>query len=37
MHEEYSLQVNEITSEKIKEILGSEFYEKYKSEELDYE
>lgn len=37
MHEEYSLQVNEITTEKIKEILGSEFYEKYKSEELDYE
>ncbi len=37
MHEEYSLQVNGITTEKIKEILGSEFYEKYKSEELDYE
>lgn len=37
MHEGYSLKVNEITTEKIKEILGSEFYEKYKSEELDYE
>ncbi|MFL2661262.1 MAG: ribosome recycling factor [Alphaproteobacteria bacterium] len=35
MHEEYSGRVNELTSDKIKEILGEEFYEKYKSEELD--
>lgn len=35
MHEEYSGKVNELTLDKIKEILGEEFYEKYKSEELD--
>ena len=37
MHEEYSSQVNELTIEKIKEILGNEYFEKYKSEELEYE
>ncbi len=35
MHDEYSLKVNELSTEKIKEILGEEFYQKYKSEELD--
>lgn len=35
MHDEYSMKVNELSTEKIKEILGEEFYQKYKSEELD--
>ena len=37
MHEEYSSKVNELTIDKIKEILGNEYFEKYKSEELEYE
>ena len=35
MHDDYSGRINELTNEKIKEILGAEFYEKYKSEELN--
>ena len=35
MHDEYSGRINELTNEKIQEILGAEYYEKYKSEELD--
>ena len=35
MHDDYSGRINELTNEKIKEILGAEYYEKYKSEELD--
>ena len=35
MHDEYSGRINELTDQKIQEILGEEFYEKYKSEELD--
>ena len=35
MHDEYSIKVNELSNEKIKEILGEEYYQKYKSEELD--
>ena len=27
--------INELSNEKIKEILGEEYYQKYKSEELD--
>ncbi len=37
MHEEYSLIINELTLAKIKEILGDEYFEKYKTEELDFE
>ena len=37
MHEEYSLKINDLTLEKIKEILGDEYFEKYKTEELDFE
>ena len=37
MHELYSSKVNELTVEKIKEILGNEYFEKYKNEELEYE
>ena len=37
MHEEFSEKVNELTTEKIRDILGNEFFEKYKTEELDYE
>ena len=33
----YSSKVNELTIEKIKEILGNEYFEKYKNEELEYE
>ena len=35
-HEEYSEIVSEMTLEKIKQILGAEYFEKYKTEELDY-
>ena len=35
MHDEYSGKINELTDQKIQEILGQEYYEKYKSEELD--
>ena len=35
MHDEYSGKINELTDQKIQEILGVEFYQKYKSEELD--
>ena len=31
------IKVGELTMEKIKSILGSEFFEKYKSEELDFQ
>ena len=34
-YESYGSQVNDLTMEKIKSILGSEYFEKYKSEELD--
>ena len=37
MQEEYSLKINDLTLEKIKEILGDEYFEKYKTEELDFE
>ena len=37
MHELYTSKVNELTIEKIKEILGNEYFEKYKNEELEYE
>lgn len=37
MYEDYSTKISDITTEKIKEILGDEYYEKYKSEELDYQ
>ncbi len=37
LHDEHSIEINELTTNKTKEILGSEFYEKYKSEELDFE
>ena len=36
LHEEYSEVVAEMTLEKVKQILGSEYFEKYKTEELDY-
>ena len=36
LHEEYSEIVAEMTLEKIKQILGAEYFEKYKTEELDY-
>ena len=36
-YENYGSQVNDLTMEKIKSILGPEFFEKYKTEELDYE
>ena len=32
-----SLKINDLTLEKIKEILGDEYFEKYKTEELDFE
>ena len=35
MHEEYSDKISHLTIEKIKEILGNEYFEKYKNEELD--
>ena len=34
-YENYGSQVNDLTMEKIKSILGPEFFEKYKTEELD--
>ncbi len=34
-YENYGGQISEMTMEKVKNILGSEFFEKYKSEELD--
>jgi ribosome recycling factor len=34
-YESYGSQVNDLTMEKIKSILGSEYFEKYKTEELD--
>jgi ribosome recycling factor len=37
MHEEFASKIDSLTLEKIKEILGSEFFEKYKTEELDFE
>ena len=37
MQEEYSLKINDLTLEKIKDILGDEYFEKYKTEELDFE
>ena len=36
LHEEYSEIISEKTLEKIKQILGSEYFEKYKKEELDF-
>ena len=36
LHEEYSEIVTEMTMEKIKQILGTEYFEKYKTEELDF-
>ena len=36
LHEEYSEIVSEMTLEKIKQILGAEYFEKYKTEELDF-
>ena len=34
-YESYGSQINDLTMEKIKSILGTEFFEKYKTEELD--
>ena len=34
-YENYGSQINDLTMEKIKSILGTEFFEKYKTEELD--
>ena len=34
-YENYGSQVNDLTMEKIKSILGTEYFEKYKAEELD--
>ena len=36
LHEEYLEIVTEMTMTKIKQILGTEYFEKYKSEELDF-
>ena len=36
LHEEYSEIISEMTLEKIKQILGAEYFEKYKKEELDF-
>ena len=36
LHEEYSQIVAEMTITKIKQILGTEYFEKYKTEELDF-
>jgi len=36
LHEDFSEKVNGISLEKIKQILGSEYFEKYKTEELDF-
>ena len=35
-YQNYGDQISEMTTEKIKNILGSEFFEKYKAEELDF-
>ena len=37
MHEKHSLTINDLTLEKIKDILGDQYFQKYKEEELDYE
>lgn len=37
MYESYSSKIDELTMEKIKNILGDEYFEKYKAEELDLE
>ena len=34
-YEEHSNEIEELTTEKIKQILGTEFFEKYKTEEID--
>ncbi len=34
-YEEHGGEIEELTTEKIKQILGTEFYEKYKTEEID--
>ncbi len=34
-YEEHSGEIEELTTEKIKQILGTEFFEKYKTEEID--
>lgn len=36
LHEEFTEKVNGLSLEKIKQILGAEYFEKYKTEELDY-
>jgi len=36
LHEEYSEIVTDMTMKKIKQILGTEYFEKYKTEELDF-
>ena len=36
LHEEYSEVVTKMTMEKIKQILGNEYFEKYKTDELDF-
>ena len=36
LHEEFTEKVNGLSLEKIKQILGTEYFEKYKTEELDY-
>ena len=35
-YQNYGDQISEMTLEKIKDILGPEFFEKYKTEELDF-
>ena len=37
MYELYSSQIDELTMQKINDILGDEYFEKYKKEELDLE
>ena len=34
-YEEHGGEIEELTTEKIKQILGAEFFEKYKTEEID--
>ena len=34
-YEEHGREIEELTTEKIKQVLGTEFYEKYKTEEID--
>ena len=36
-YNQYSLQLNNLTMDKILEILGEEYFNKYKTEELDLE